>query len=102
MHITDVRPSIVRGIRSLLLVLLSWLLPVAVLLVGGFLARLCVSGLTALWETGHATALLLTASAVLIILINATFQSGALFKKLNFILRGSLRIASFLLFTARR
>jgi len=44
MHLTDVRPAIVRGIRSLLLVLLSWLLPVAVLLIGGFLATLPFTG----------------------------------------------------------
>eukprot|EP01032_Pedospumella_encystans_P000177 gene177-195_t len=36
MHITDVRPAIVRGIRTLLLVLMSWLLPVTVALLAGW------------------------------------------------------------------
>jgi len=76
MHVTDVRPAIVRGIRTLLLVLLSWLLPVATLIICGFLCSLPFTGLDALWSTGHATALLLTAVAVLVVLINAAFQNG--------------------------
>jgi hypothetical protein len=76
MHVTDVRPAIVRGIRTLLLVLLSWLLPIATLIICGFLCSLPFTGLDALWSTGHATALLLTAVAVLVVLINAAFQNG--------------------------
>ncbi|RZT09567.1 protein of unknown function [Duganella sp. CF402] len=76
MHITDVRPSIVRGIRTLLLVLMSWILPVAVVLVTGFLCTLPFTGLAALWETRHATSVLLGAAAVLLVLINAAFQNG--------------------------
>src|SRR5574343_55092 len=76
MHLTDVRPAIVRGIRSLLLMLLSWLLLVAAIIITGFLCALPFTGLTALWSTGHATALLLAADAVLIVLINAAFQNG--------------------------
>jgi len=77
MHVTDVRPAIVRGIRTLLLVLLSWILPVAVVLVTGFLCTLPFTGLTALWETRHATAVLLATATVLLVLINAAFQNGA-------------------------
>lgn len=77
MHVTDVRPAIVRGIRTLLLVLLSWILPVAVVLVTGFLCTLPFTGLTALWETRHATAVLLGTATVLLVLINAAFQNGA-------------------------
>ncbi|MYM24536.1 DUF4153 domain-containing protein [Duganella sp. FT135W] len=76
LHVTDVRPAIVRGIRTLLLVLMSWILPVAVVLVTGFLCALPFTGLTALWETRHATSVLLTAAAVLLVLINAAFQNG--------------------------
>jgi hypothetical protein len=76
MHVTDVRPSIVRGIRTLLLVLLSWILPVAVVLVTGFLCTLPFTGLTALWETRHATAVLLGTAALLLVLVNAAFQNG--------------------------
>jgi hypothetical protein len=76
MHITDVRPAIVRGIRNLLLVLMSWILPVAALIVAGFLCSLPFTGLTALWETRHATSVLLAAAGVLVALINAAFQNG--------------------------
>jgi hypothetical protein len=76
MHITDVRPAIVRGIRTLLLVLMSWILPVAVVIMAGFLCSLPFTGLTALWETRHATSVLLVAAALLVALINAAFQNG--------------------------
>lgn len=76
MHVTDVRPAIVRGIRTLLLVLMSWILPVAVVLVTGFLCALPFTGLTALWETRHATSVLLATAALLLVLINAAFQNG--------------------------
>lgn len=75
-HITDVKPALIRGIRTLLLTLLSWILPVAVLLVAGFLLSLVWTGLNNLWETRHATPILLSIAIVLILLINATFQNG--------------------------
>ena len=95
MHITDVRPAIVRGIRSLLLVLLSWILPVAALIVSGFLCALPFTGLDALWATRHATSLLLAADAVLIVLINAAFQNGR--AKAALAVRVSARVASLLI-----
>jgi hypothetical protein len=76
MHVTDVRPAIVRGIRTLLLVLMAWILPVASLLSLGFLASLPFTGLEVLWKTRHATAVLLSTSAVLVVLVNAAFQTG--------------------------
>jgi hypothetical protein len=76
MHITDVRPAIVHGIRTLLLVLLSWILPIATLIVVGFLASLVFTGLAPLWATRHATAGLIGAVAVLVLLINTAFQNG--------------------------
>ena len=76
LHITDVRPAIVRGIRTLLLVLSSWILPVAVVIITGFLCTLPFTGLDGLWKTRHATPLLLSTTAVLVILINAAFQNG--------------------------
>lgn len=77
LHLTDVKPSIVRGIRNLLLLLLSWVLPVATLLVGGFLASLPGTGLEPLWATRSAAALMLSAAALLVLLINAAYQDGA-------------------------
>ncbi len=97
LHITDVRPAIVRGIRSLVLVLLSWILPIAVLLIGGFLLALPFTGLGALWATKSATALLLAASAVLVILINAAFQDGESAQEVAAPIRFSARIATVLL-----
>jgi hypothetical protein len=76
MHVTDVRPAIVRGIRTLLLVLMSWILPVAVVLVTGFLCTLPFTGLATLWETRHATAVLLGTATLLLVLVNAAFQNG--------------------------
>ena len=75
-HITDVRPSIVRGIRTLLLVLLSWLMPIAAVLVAGFLLTLPFIGFERLWATRHAASVLLGMAGLLVVLINAAFQNG--------------------------
>lgn len=96
-HLTDVRPGIVRGIRTLLLVLMSWLLPIIVLLVAGFLLSLPWTGLAPLWATRHATAVLLGASAVLVLLINAAFQGGEMQSHVARLLRISARVAAVLL-----
>jgi len=97
MHLTDMRPAIVRGIRNLLLVLLSWILPLTVLIVGGFLLSLPFTGLSHLWATKHATALLLSTAAVLVILINTAFQNGDVTNEVARVLRLSARLACFLL-----
>ncbi len=76
LHVTDVRAGLVRGARTLALVLLSWLLPLMVVFAVGFLGSLVFTGLAPLWATRTAAALLLTAAAVLVILINATYQDG--------------------------
>jgi len=78
LHLTDLRPAIVQGIRNLLLVLLSWILPVLALLVGGFLASLAFTGLAPLWATRSAASVLLGAAAAFVVLINAAWQNGAL------------------------
>lgn len=77
MHLTDVKPAIVRGIRNLLHVLLSWILPVLTLLVGGFLASLPFTGLEPLWATRSAAGMLLSSAAAFVVLINAAYQDGA-------------------------
>src|SRR5688572_14738555 len=77
LHLTDIRPVLVQGARTLLLTLLSWLLPLITLIVAGFVASLPFTGLGALWNIGHATTLLLAAAAALIVLINAAHQDGA-------------------------
>jgi hypothetical protein len=75
-HLTDVRVGLVRGIRTVALTLLSWLLPVMALIAAAFLVALPFTGLAPLWATRSATALLLVATATLVILINATYQEG--------------------------
>lgn len=96
-HLTDMRPAIVRGIRNLLLVLLSWILPITVLIIAGFLLSLPFTGLEHLWATRHATALLLSAAATLVVLINTAFQNGAVADEVAPVLRISARLASGLL-----
>lgn len=97
LHITDVRPSIVRGFRNLLLVLMSWLLPVVTLIVAGFLLSLPWTGLAPLWATRHAASLLLVAAAVLVLLINAAFQNGEVGAQIGGVLQNSTRVAAVLL-----
>ncbi len=75
-HLTDVRVGLVRGIRTVALTLLSWLLPVMALIAVSFLALLPFTGLEPLWSTRNATSLVLIAAATLVILINATYQEG--------------------------
>jgi hypothetical protein len=75
-HLTDVRPAIVSGMRSLIHIVLSWLLPMIVLIVAIFLLSLPVVGLHLLWQTNHATSLLLAVAAVTIVLANAVYRDG--------------------------
>ncbi len=75
-HVTDVSPSIVRGARSLALLLVSWLLPLMALLVAAFIAALPFTGLEPLWATKHATSILLLTAGILVLLINAAYQDG--------------------------
>jgi hypothetical protein len=97
MHLTDVRPAIVRGIRGLLLVLLSWLLPIIVLLVGGFLLALPFTGLEPLCNTKRAAAVLLVAAAGLVVLVNAAWQNGEDGASVARIVRWAARAAALLL-----
>lgn len=75
-QLTDVRAALIRGVRTVALMLLSWLLLVITVLVAGFLIALPFTGLDGLWRTGSATALVLSAAAALIVLINTAYQDG--------------------------
>ncbi|ATQ42394.1 DUF4153 domain-containing protein [Caulobacter mirabilis] len=75
-HLTDVRSGLIRGVRTVVLTLLAWLLPVLALLAAAFLAALPFTGLDPLWKTRSAAAFLLGAAAVMIVLINAAYQDG--------------------------
>lgn len=93
-RLTDVQPNIIRGIRSVILVLLSWLLPLTTLITTGFLLTMLFSGINLLWQTKIAAPMLLVAIAVLIILINTTYQDGSKDKSISRILRYSCKLAS--------
>jgi hypothetical protein len=75
-HATDVQPALVRGARSILLALFSWLLPLLAAIIGAFLCCLPLISLRPLWNTHFAASLLLIAAADLIFLINACYQDG--------------------------
>jgi hypothetical protein len=75
-HATDARADLVRGVRTLALTLLSWLLPMMVAIAVAFLAALPFAGLQLLWNMRSATTTLLQTSAVLVFLVNAAYQDG--------------------------
>lgn len=75
-HLTDVRPVLIRSARTIALNLLSWLMPLMALIGAGFLVALPFTGLQPLWETRSAVSIVLSSAAVMIILINAAFQDG--------------------------
>lgn len=96
-HLTDVRDGLIRGVRAVGLMLLSWLLLVMTVIAGVFVLALPFTGLKGLWDTGSGTALLLAASAALIILVNAAYQDGRAENRPPLILRLVVRAASVLL-----
>ncbi|NYH26894.1 DUF4153 domain-containing protein [Paraburkholderia bryophila] len=97
LHITDVRPDIIRGSRTLVLSLLSWLLLVLVVIVGGFLASLPFTGLGLLWATRSATWILLGVAALKIVLVNVVFKGGPGSNPAPRVLRVCMRIACLML-----
>lgn len=88
-HITDVRVRLVTDIRGIVLSLLSWLLPLMTLIAVGFIASLLFTGLEPLWATRKAAAILLTAVASVVVLINAAYQNGEPPHHVPFVLRYS-------------
>lgn len=96
-HLTDVRDGLIRGVRTVALMLLSWLLLVMTVLAAGFLGALPFTGLEGLWETGNGTSLVLAAAAALIILINTAYQDGRPDNLPPVVLRGAVRVSAVLL-----
>ncbi len=77
LHLTDAGGPLIRGVRDLLLRVLSWLTPVLVMVGLAFLVALLFVGLGPLWETRQATPSLLAAGLLLVVLINAHFRDGS-------------------------
>ena len=96
-HLTDVRDGLIRGVRTVGLMLLSWLLLVMTVLAAGFVAALPFTGLDGLWETGSATSLVLAAAAALILLIIAAYQDGRADNRPPGVLRVAVRVAAVLI-----
>jgi hypothetical protein len=97
LHITDVKSAIVRGMRTLVLTLLSWLLPLLALIATAFLLAILFTGVQPLWDTRFATRLLLATSAALVVLINAAYQDGRAEHAVPRILRYAGMVAAFVL-----
>jgi hypothetical protein len=96
-HLTDVRDGLIRGVRTVVLMLLSWLLLVMTVLVAGFLIALPFTGVSGLWNTGNGTSLVLAAAAALIILINTAYQDGRPDNLPPRVLQVAVRIAAVLI-----
>jgi len=96
-HLTDVRDGLIRGVRTVVLMLLSWLLLVMTVLVAGFLFALPFTGVSGLWDTGNGTSLVLAAAAALIILINTAYQDGRPDNLPPRVLQVAVRIAAVLI-----
>ncbi len=93
-HLTDVRIGLTRGIRTVALTLLSWLMPLMAVIAAAFLTALPFTGLKLLWATRASSAVLLSASAVLIVLINAAYQDGDPERRPPTVLRWAGRLAA--------
>jgi hypothetical protein len=94
-QLTDVRANLVRGVRTVALTLLAWLLPLMALIAAAFLLTLPFTGLEPLWKTKSATAILLVADAFLILLANAAYQDGT--ETTAVVLKWAARLAGLLL-----
>ncbi len=90
-QLTDVQVALIRGVRSVGLVLLAWLLPVMTVLAIAFLAALPFTGLAPLFGTRSGATTVLSAAAVLIVLTSAAYEDGR--APVNAVLRWSARAA---------
>ncbi|QKE65406.1 DUF4153 domain-containing protein [Aquipseudomonas campi] len=64
-------------LRGILLVLCRFLLPLSALIAVLFTLALPFTGLQAIWETGHSTAILLCLIFINLLLLNGVFQDGS-------------------------
>jgi succinate dehydrogenase hydrophobic anchor subunit len=96
-HLTDVRAGLVRGIRTVILTLFGFLLPLIAGLSAAFLVAVLFTGMHALWATKSTAGTLLAVAAALIIFMNAVYQDGAPDRAPPPVLRWTLRLAPFLL-----
>ena len=93
-HLTDVRGGLIKGIRTVALTMLAWLMPLMGLIAAAFLVALPFTGLAPLWKVSHSTGVLLTAIAGLVLLLNAAYQDGEAESRAPLILRWCGRITA--------
>ncbi len=96
-HATDVNVRMIQGVRTMVLVLLSWLLPLLTAIIALFLACLVFMGLAPLWKTHFAAAMLIGTVIIFVLLINSTFQDGSKIASLNRVHQMATRVACCLL-----
>ena len=84
-------------VRRILRVLIHWLLPVIALIAILFIVTLPFTGLKSLWDTRHATALLLWLVCLVLFFTNAVFQDGENESGYGKIISGLIKTALFLL-----
>ncbi|TNC11729.1 DUF4153 domain-containing protein [Methylobacterium terricola] len=96
-HATDTRLGSLAGRFPAATVLVTALAVLATGLLSAFLGALLVTGLGPLWATGHATALLLTGTALLIVIVNAAYGDGTAPEARSPLLRAAVRLAGLLL-----
>jgi hypothetical protein len=78
LHLTDIQVALVQGMRNLLHILLAWLLPLAAMLILAFIVSLPFTGLELLWRTSRGSEIVLSAAAVLVVLINTAYRDGTI------------------------
>lgn len=71
------RRTAVITLRGIVLAIFRALLPLLAVIALLFLCALPIAGLQPLWDTGYATALMLTLQILMIVFINAVYQDGA-------------------------
>jgi hypothetical protein len=96
-HLGDVQTKLLANVRTLVLGVLSWLLPVIVVIGVIFVVSLAFSGLQPLWNTKAASVTLLSASVALVLLINASYQQGDEERQINLVMKTSVKVGSGLL-----
>jgi hypothetical protein len=96
-HLGDVQTKLLANVRSLILGVLSWLLPVITIIGAIFAVSLLVSGLAPLWATKAATATLLSGCIGFVLLINAAYQQGDVERSVPFVLKWCVWGAAILL-----
>ncbi len=77
LHLTDVRVKWVRGIRTVILTLFSWLLPMITLILIGFFIFLIKTGIESFRQQDHSLLALMISMSVLVLLINTVYQDGS-------------------------